>query len=111
MNADKNDIKDVKPDYSLLPKIFMDQVAFVMMAGKQKYGEFNYTKGHSVRQLTSAACRHLKLIEAGEDLDIDTSTRINVEIHHWACVAANALMALHQLDLGTHQDDRFKTGT
>lgn len=108
--ASKNDKADAKPDYSMLPKIFMDQVAYVMMAGASKYGRFNYTKGHEITRLTSAATRHLKLIESGEDVDADTSERLGVEIHHWACVAANALMALHQLELGTAVDDRFNPG-
>lgn len=107
MSADKNDRLDNKPDYSMLPKAFLDQVAYVMMAGAIKYGRWNYTKGHDLTRLTSAATRHLKAIEAGEDLDPDTSERLGVDISHWACVAANALMALHQAQLGTLRDDRF----
>lgn len=107
MSADKNDKIDNKPDYSLLPKIFMDQVAYVMQAGALKYGEFNYTKGHTIRQLTAAAARHLKLIEAGEDIDADTSGRLGIDIHHAACVCANMLMLLHQLELGTSVDNRL----
>lgn len=107
MSASKNDRTDNKPDYSLLPKVFMDQVSYVMMAGAKKYGKWNYTKGHELTRLTSAAVRHIKAIEAGEDVDGDTSERLGIAIHHWACVAANALMALHQLELGTLKDDRF----
>ena len=104
--ARKNDKSDRKPDYSYLPKVFMDQVSYCMEAGATKYGRNNYQKGHKLLQLTAAASRHIKLIEEGEDIDKDTSERIGVDIHHWACVAANALMALHQLKLGTLDDNR-----
>ena len=106
--ASKNDTLDNKPDYSLLPRAFLDQVAYVMMAGAQKYGRYNYTKGHNISQLTSAAIRHLKAIDSNEDIDQDTTDRINKEIHHAACVCANMLMLLHQKELGTLEDDRFK---
>ena len=106
--ASKNDTVDNKPDYSLLPKVLMDQLAYVMMAGAQKYGRYNYTKGHNLNQLISAAERHLKLLQSGEDIDADTSGRINQQIHHAACVCANMLMLLHQRELGTLVDDRFK---
>ena len=108
MSADKNDLIDNKPDYSLIPKVFMDQVSYAMMAGRDKYGEFNYTKGHSIRQLTAAAVRHIKLIESGEDLDKDLCDRTGKNVHHAAAVCANMLMLLHQLELNTSEDDRFK---
>lgn len=109
--AAKNDKLDKKPDLSLLPEIFCNQVAYVMMAGASKYGKFNYTKGHDLTQLTSAAVRHLKRMEAGEDLDQDTSERLGIEITHAACVCANMLMLLHQMQLGTLVDDRFVPNT
>ena len=105
--ADKNNELDNKPDYSLLPKVFLDQVAYVMMAGEKKYGRYNYCKGHSMNQLTAAASRHLKAIESGEDIDSDCSDRINLKVYHAANVAANMLMYLHQQELGTLEDDRF----
>ena len=113
--ACKNDVKDCKPDYSLIPKSFMDQVAYVMMAGAVKYARDNHRNGHTSNQLTSAAGRHLKLIETNEDIDKDTTERLKSVygenapgILHWACVAASALMAIEQIHLGTHKDDRFK---
>ena len=112
--ASKNNKKDCKPDYALLPKAFMDQVAFVMMAGEHKYGRFNYCLGHEITQITAAQCRHAKLIEAGEDIDWDTTNRLrevypdSPEITHLACIAAGSLMALHQKELGTLRDERYK---
>lgn len=106
--AAKNDKADLKPDYSMIPKVVMDQLSYVMMAGAEKYGTFNYTKGHNITQLTAAVCRHAKQIEAGEDIDKDTSDRLGKDIYHWACIMASGLMALHQMELGTLKDDRFK---
>jgi hypothetical protein len=105
-SASKNDRRDKKPDYSLIPRVFMDQLSYCMEAGAIKYGRHNYTQGHELLQLTAAATRHIKLIEEGEDIDKDTSERVGVDVHHWACIAANALMALHQLKLGTLKDNR-----
>jgi hypothetical protein len=111
LGASKNDKLDNKPDYSLLPKVFMDQVSFVMMAGAEKYGRYNYTKGHNMSQLLAAAERHLKAIQEGEDIDKDCSDRVGIDIHHAANVAANMLMLLHQLELSTIIDDRFNVKT
>lgn len=108
VKASKNDKADNKPDYSLVPKVFMDQVSYVMMAGAEKYGRYNYTKGHNMSQLISAAERHLKCIQECEDIDKDCSDRIGVEVYHAANVAANMLMLLHQTELSTIIDDRFK---
>jgi hypothetical protein len=107
--AGKNDKIDNKPDYSLLPKAFLDQVAYCMMAGADKYGRYNYLKGHKINQLTAAAGRHLKAIESGEDIDEDTSERVNKQVHHAAAVAANMLMLLHQKEENTLTDDRYKS--
>ena len=108
MKAGKDDVRDLKPDYSLIPKSFMDQVSYCMMAGAIKYGRDNYRKGHSFTQLTAAACRHLKCIESGVDIDEDTTNRIGVSIQHWANVACCALMAIEQIRMGTIRDDRYK---
>ena len=127
--AAKGIATDCKPDYSLIPKSFMDAVSYVMMAGQFKYLRDNYKKGHTSNQLTAAAGRHLKLIEQGEDVDLDTTKRLregctniegvfspgygdnSPEVLHWACVAASALMAMEQIRLGTHIDDRYNHET
>jgi len=124
--AAKNAGIDCKPDYSLIPESFMDQLAYVLMAGQLKYKRDNYRKGHTSNQLTSAAGRHLKKIDSGEDIDTDTTARLrdgctdidgvfhegfgdkSKQIYHWACVGACALKAIEQIRLGTHIDDRYK---
>ena len=114
MKAMKNDRADVKPDYSLIPKSFMDAVSYCMMSGIVKYARDNFRLGHTSNQLTAAATRHLKCIESGEDVDLDTTTRLkdatggkSPDILHWANVAACALMAIEQIRLDTHKDDRW----
>lgn len=105
--ASKNDVVDFKPDYSLLPKAFLDEVSYVMMAGEKKYGRYNYTKGHKTSQLIAAASRHLAAYMSGEDHDEELSLSTQRLTSHLACVAANMLMILHQQSLGTHIDDRL----
>lgn len=106
--AGKNDVIDGKADMSLLPEVFLIQTARAMMAGEKKYGTFNYLKGHKIRQLTSAICRHAKKIEGGEWWDSDTTGCIGQPVSHLACIAANVLMALHQDEEGTLIDNTFK---
>lgn len=108
MGASKNDKLDGKPDYSLLPEVFLTQVARAMMAGQVKYGKFNYLKGHNICQLTSAIQRHAKAIEKGEWWDEDTSKRLGQKVSHLACISASCLMALHQDEEGTLKDDTYK---
>lgn len=91
-----------KPDLALLPRIFKEVVARVMMFGATKYGRWNYTKGHDIEQLIAAAERHLDALKDGEDLANDS------KLSHWGHIAANCLMALHQIQLGTIRDGRFK---
>jgi hypothetical protein len=108
MPAKKNNSIDNKPDYSLIPKVALDQLAYCMMAGAQKYGRYNYARGHTTTQLIAAAQRHLASLLENEDHDTDVSDRAGVKVHHLACVMANCLMYLHQEELGTLTDDRFK---
>jgi hypothetical protein len=109
MSASKNAKRDGKPDLSLLPKVFLDQVAYAMMAGEKKYGRYNYTKGHKISELIAAAMRHLSAMNEGEDADQDTTHRLDngQVVSHAACICANMLMILRQTELGTITDDRF----
>lgn len=98
--ASKHD--KAKPDLSLLPKIFLEEVAKAFMVGEKKYGRYNYTKGHKASQLVAAAQRHITAWYQGEENDpVDGQ-------HHLGAAAACMAMALRQAELGTLKDDRFK---
>lgn len=98
--ASKHD--KAKPDLSLLPKIFLEEVAKAFMVGEKKYGRYNYTKGHKASQLIAAAQRHITAWYQGEENDpVDGQ-------HHLGAAGACMAMALRQAELGTLKDDRFK---
>jgi len=99
IKAAKND--QAKPDLSLLPKIFMEEVAKAFMVGEKKYGRYNYCKGHNASQLIAAAQRHLTSWFEGEELDpVDGQ-------HHLGAAGACIAMLLRQNQLGTMKDDRY----
>ena len=100
VKAAKND--QAKPDLSLLPKVFLEEVAKAFMVGEKKYGRYNYCKGHNASQLIAAAQRHLTSWFEGEEHDpIDGQ-------HHLGSVGACVAMLLRQNQLGTLKDDRYK---
>jgi hypothetical protein len=94
--------KKGKPDLSLIPYCVEAELARAMMYGEEKYARYDYYKGHKLSDLVSAARRHLSKFYAGEDLDDESG------VHHLAHCMANCLMMLHQIDLGTSADDRYK---
>lgn len=99
-SASKND--QAKPDLSLIPKVFLEEVAKAFMVGEKKYGRYNYCKGHKASQLIAAAQRHLTAWFNGEEYDpIDGQ-------HHLGSVGACIAMLLRQNELGTLTDDRYK---
>lgn len=91
-----------KPALSMLPLTFKAAVARVMMFGATKYGRWNYLNGHKITGLVDSIERHLGAILEGEDVDPESG------LSHWAHIGANALMATHQIQLGTLKDDRYK---
>lgn len=98
--AAKNDQQ--KPDLSLLPKVFLEEVAKAFMVGEKKYGRYNYCKGHDLSQLVAAMMRHATAYFNGEEYDpVDGQ-------HHLGAVGACVAMALRQKELGTLKDNRFK---
>ena len=91
-----------KIDLSLIPYVAQIEEAKALMVGAKKYNRYNYTKGHEASQLTAAALRHLLAWFSGEEHDpIDGQ-------HHLGSVKACCSMLLHQMELGTMIDNRFK---
>jgi hypothetical protein len=98
--ASKNDSQ--KPDFSLIPKVAMVKEAEALMVGAKKYGRYNYTKGHRASQLVAAMLRHIYAWQDGEELDTEDGQ------HHLGSVKACVSMLLHQQELGSLIDDRYK---
>lgn len=97
--AAKND--QTKPDMSLIPRIFLEQVSHAFCVGERKYGRYNYCKGHKSSQLVAAAIRHITAWNEGEECDpVDGQ-------HHLGAAGANLAMLLRQQQLETLKDDRY----
>ena len=96
----KNDKE--KPDLSLIPRISHAEHAKALQVGTRKYGRYNYTKGHEASQLMAAMLRHATAWFSGEESDpVDGQ-------HHLGSVMACCSMILHEMELGTMIDDRYK---
>ena len=89
-NCHKNDKKDKKQRWDLLPLEDIEEVVKVYTAGTEKYGENtwqNLPEGY--RRYKGALMRHLVLHEKGEVIDPETGCM------HLAQVAWNAIAMLH----------------
>ena len=91
-----------KPDHSLLPPEFLDEVAKAFMDGQVKYGRYNFTNGIKVTRLLGAALRHLNAYSWGEDVAEDS------KLNHLGHSAASIAMALWMIKNKPEFDDRFK---
>lgn len=98
--ASKDDKEKI--DLSLLPKVFLEEVAKAFMVGEKKYGRYNYCKGHKISQLVAAMQRHISAYNDGEELDPKDGQ------HHLGAAAACIAMLLRQKELGTLEDNRYK---
>ena len=93
-----------KPKFSMIPQKALKEVAKVFTHGAEKYGDFNYSGEGEVLRYVDALQRHCNQYLTFEDLD-DTDES---GVHHLACVAANALMALDSIINNTIVDNRNK---
>lgn len=100
MTAIKHDKE--KPDHSLIPKCFLDQIAMVMQYGESKYGRYNYKEGFTYSRLLGACSRHLSAFNSGTDNDSETG------ISHLGHAASCLLMLIDTIELGTAIDNRYK---
>lgn len=98
--AKKNDQQ--KPDLSLLPRPFLDEVARAFMVGQTKYGRYNYKNGMEVTRLIAAALRHITAYNEGEENDPEDGQ------HHLGAAGACIAMILSQKQHGTLQDNRYQ---
>jgi hypothetical protein len=91
-----------KPKFTMIPQLALKEVAKVFTHGADKYGEFNYSGNGDVLRYIDALHRHINQYLTGEDTD-------ESGVHHLACVAANALMALDGILNNSINDNRNKT--
>lgn len=91
-----------KIDLSLIPYVAEIAEAKAFMVGEKKYGRYNYCKGHKSSKLVAAARRHLAAWFKGEENDPKDGQP------HLGSVRACIAMLLHQQELGTLIDDRYK---
>lgn len=93
----------VKPDMSLIPAAAALEEAAVWTFGKAKYDSFNWHKGLEYNRLLSAMERHLNLLKAGIDIDLETQR------HHAAAIRCGAAMIIQfHLEQRTELDNRLK---
>ena len=91
-----------KPDLSLVPSIFVKEVARALMYGESKYGRYNFEKGFDTHRLLGACLRHVYAWNEGEDNDPESG------VSHLAHAAATIGMLLRCLELGTAVDTRSR---
>ena len=93
----------LKAPLHLLPPVAMEQIAWVLKHGAERYGKYNW-RDNKVCMTTyiSAMRRHLGSWQDGEDLDPDSG------ISHLAHIAASAMILLDAERCGTLVDDRSK---
>ena len=90
-----------KEKFTMIPQLAIREVAKVFTHGAEKYGEFNYSGKGDVLRYMDALQRHTNQYLTGEDID-------ESGVHHLACVAANALMALDGILNKSINDNRNK---
>ena len=91
-----------KPDHSLLPPEFLDEVAKAFMNGETKYGRYNFTNGIKVTRLLAAALRHINAYSWGENNADDS------KLNHLGHAGASIAMALWMIKNRPELDDRYK---
>lgn len=100
MEGKKND--QAKPDLSLLPREFLDEVAKAFMHGEKKYGRYNYLGGLEWHRLVGAALRHITAFNEGEDIDAESGN------HHLGHAGASIAMLMVYCARSLGKDTRNK---
>ena len=89
-----------------IPGEALVQMGRVMTHGADKYGAFNYTKGHKSTQLISAALRHIIGDVGNPGYLMGNDTDKDSGLLHLAHAMANLAMLIQQTKDGTIDDDR-----
>ena len=91
-----------KPDLSLLPREFLDEVAKAMQYGEKKYGRYNYRGGMEWHRVVAACMRHITAWNDGEEVDAESN------LSHLGHAGACILMLCVMIKNNNGQDTRFK---
>lgn len=91
-----------KPDLSLLPREFVEQVSLAFMYGEKKYGRYNYMGGMDWHRLIAATLRHVFAWAWGEDRDSESG------LSHLAHAGATIAMLISYQSNGLGKDTRYK---
>jgi len=93
-----------KPRMSLLPAKPLIEVAKVLTAGAEIYGDHNWRKGMPYTVNLDAALRHIYKFIDGQDTDEDS------KLSHLAHAIVDLMFVLEYQLTGTGEDDRFVQG-
>ncbi len=74
-----------KPDLSLIPREFSNELAKALMHGEKKYGRYNYRNGMDWHRLIAASLRHITAFNEGENTDPESG--LSHLGHASACLA------------------------
>lgn len=91
-----------KLEWSLVHFKSLEAMVRVLMFGKQKYAEYNWAKGLSVKQILESQLRHTMALLAGEDLDPESG------LPHYAHMQCNDMFVAYMLENKKEFDDRWK---
>lgn len=103
--ADKEELDkfgDIKPRFSLIPQLALEEVAKVLTYGAEKYPDFNYSKPQKITTYIDACHRHINKFLRNEDIDEETKT------NHLANAVANLMITLDGIINNKAIDDRNK---
>lgn len=99
MDGKKNDFKDEKLRWDLLPLEEIEEIVKVYTAGSKKYGDNTWQKlPNGIARYRAALLRHLVEYEKGNTIDKETGCK------HLAQVAWNAIAMLY---LSKREKDSF----
>lgn len=98
-----------KPAAAFIPPRAALLLGDAFAVGQKKYGDWNYANGMPITKPLGGVLRHTWQFLAGETYDKEGSELLGRPVHHLACAAANALMALEILLIhGSRFDNRYK---
>ena len=89
-----------KPKWSLVPQSSLIPMVRVLEFGAKKYGDYNWTKGLSVRETCESLKRHLDAFMEGEDNDPES------KLSHIGHIQCNALFLSWMQEHKPELDDR-----